>query len=98
MIIRPCNHVLTKCFVHRYSKGFTTVIPTLFNVCDYWFNKDHDRLRDIRPDTLSQILNLGSIRPGGRYLAVDDASGIVVAGILQRLGGMYAPNLMKCSR
>ncbi|KAI0785350.1 Gcd10p-domain-containing protein [Irpex lacteus] len=71
----------------KYSKGFTTVIPTLFNVCDYWFNKDHDRLRDIRPDTLSQILNLGSIRPGGRYLVVDDASGIVVAGVLQRLGG-----------
>ncbi|KAI0695606.1 Gcd10p-domain-containing protein [Cytidiella melzeri] len=71
----------------KYSKGFTTVIPTLFNVCDYWFNKDHDRLRDIRPDALAQILNLASIRPGGRYLAVDDASGIVVAGILQRLGG-----------
>ncbi|KAI0348257.1 Gcd10p-domain-containing protein [Trametopsis cervina] len=71
----------------KYSKGFTTVIPTLFNVCDYWFRKDHDRLRDIRPDSLSQILNLASIRPGGRYLAVDDASGIVVAGIVHRMGG-----------
>ena len=71
----------------RYSKGFTIVMPTLFNVCDYWFKKDQNRLRDIRPDTLSQILNLASIRPGGKYLAVDDASGIVVAGILQRLGG-----------
>lgn len=71
----------------KYSKGFATVIPTLFNVCEYWFNKDASRLRDIRPDTLSQILNLASIRPGGRYLCVDDASGIVVTGILQRLGG-----------
>lgn len=71
----------------RYSKGFTTVIPTLFNVCEYWFNKDANRLRDIRSDTLSQILNLASVRPGGRYLCVDDASGIVVTGILQRLGG-----------
>ena len=71
----------------RFSKGFTTIIPTLFNVCEYWFNKDPTRLRDIRPDTLSQLLNLASIRPGGRYLAVDDASGIVVTGILQRLGG-----------
>ncbi|KAJ3549898.1 hypothetical protein NM688_g5131 [Phlebia brevispora] len=71
----------------KYAKGFTTVLPTLFNVCEYWFKKDQTRLRDIRPDTLSQILNLASIRPGGRYLAVDDASGIVVAGILQRLGG-----------
>lgn len=44
-------------------------------------------MRDIRPDTLSQILNLASIRPGGRYLCVDDASGIVATGILLRLGG-----------
>ena len=71
----------------RYTKGCATIIPTLFNVCEYWFNKDQNRLRDVRPDTLSQMLNLASIRPGGRYLAVDDASGIVVAGILQRLGG-----------
>ncbi|KAF7792269.1 hypothetical protein EIP86_003305 [Pleurotus ostreatoroseus] len=71
----------------KYSKGFSTIIPTLFNVCEYWFNKDQNRLRDVRPDTLAQILNLASVHPGGRYLAVDDASGIVVAGILQRLGG-----------
>ncbi|THG97452.1 hypothetical protein EW026_g4559 [Hermanssonia centrifuga] len=71
----------------KYSKGFTTVIPTLFNVCEYWFNKDQNRLRDIRPDSLSQILNMAGVRQGGRYLVVDDASGIVVAGIIQRLGG-----------
>ncbi|GJE89581.1 Gcd10p-domain-containing protein [Phanerochaete sordida] len=73
--------------VAKYSKGFSTVIPALYNVCEYWFNKDATRLRDIRPDALSQILNLASIRPGGRYLCVDDASGIVVTGILQRLAG-----------
>ncbi|CCM04469.1 uncharacterized protein FIBRA_06649 [Fibroporia radiculosa] len=71
----------------KYSKYFTVVDPTVFNVCDYWFNKDQNRLRDIRPDALSQILNLANVRPGGRFLAVDDASGVIVAGILERLGG-----------
>ncbi|TFK77422.1 Gcd10p-domain-containing protein [Pluteus cervinus] len=71
----------------KYSKTFTTIEPTLFNVCEYWFAKDQTRIRDIRVDTLSQLLNLASIRPGGRYLAVDDASGLIVAGILDRLGG-----------
>ena len=80
--------------LYRYSKGFSTIIPTLFNVCEYWFNKDQNRLRDVRPDTLAQILNLASVRPGGRYLAVDDASGIVVAGILQRLGGMFNDHIV----
>ncbi|OBZ80015.1 tRNA (adenine(58)-N(1))-methyltransferase non-catalytic subunit TRM6 [Grifola frondosa] len=71
----------------KYSKSFTVIEPTLFNVCEYWFNKDQNRLRDIRPDALSQMLNLANIRPGGRYLAVDEASGVVVAGVLERLGG-----------
>ena len=35
------------------------------------------------------MLNLASIRPGGKYIAVDDASGVVVAGILERLGGEF---------
>ncbi|KAJ3837341.1 Gcd10p family-domain-containing protein [Lentinula raphanica] len=71
----------------KYSKSFTTIEPTIYNVCDYWFNKDQSRIRDIRPDTLSQILTMANIQPGGRYIAVDDASGLVVAAILERLGG-----------
>ncbi|KAF8640591.1 hypothetical protein AX17_000253 [Amanita inopinata Kibby_2008] len=71
----------------KYSKAFTTIEPTIHNVCSYWFGKDQNRIRDIRMDTLAQVLNLANIRPGGRYIAVDDASGLVVAGILERLGG-----------
>ncbi|OJT09001.1 tRNA (adenine(58)-N(1))-methyltransferase non-catalytic subunit TRM6 [Trametes pubescens] len=71
----------------KYSKHFTVIEPTLFNVCQYWFNKDQNRLRDIRPDSLAQIVNLANIRPGGRYIAVDDASGVVVSAILDRMGG-----------
>lgn len=71
----------------KYSKSFQTLEPTIFNVCDYWFTKDQNRVRDIRADTLAQMLNMAGIRPGGRYIAVDDASGLVVAGILDRLGG-----------
>ncbi|KAA1468108.1 Gcd10p-domain-containing protein [Dentipellis sp. KUC8613] len=71
----------------KYSKFFTPIEPTLFNVCEYWFNKDQNRIRDLRIDTLSQMMNLANIRPGGRYLAVDDASGLVVSAILERLGG-----------
>ncbi|KAI0368838.1 Gcd10p-domain-containing protein [Pilatotrama ljubarskyi] len=71
----------------KYSKSFSVIEPTMFNVCEYWFNKDQNRLRDIRPDSLAQMMNLANIRPGGRYIAVDDASGVVVSAILDRLGG-----------
>jgi len=43
----------------------------------------------MRVDTLSQMLNLGNVRPGGRYIAVDEASGVVVSALLERLGGQF---------
>lgn len=39
------------------------------------------------------MLNLANIRPGGRYLVVDDASGLVVSGVLHRMGGTRDPRL-----
>ncbi|KAI9445069.1 Gcd10p-domain-containing protein [Lactarius indigo] len=71
----------------KYSKSFTTVQPTLFNVCEYWFGKDQARILGLRVDTLSQMMNLGNARPGGRYIVVDDASGMLVCAVLERLGG-----------
>ena len=71
---------------HRYSKSFETIEPTIYNICEYWFKKDQNRIRDIRPDTLSQMLNLANVRPGGRYIVVDDASGLLVSSVLDRIG------------
>lgn len=41
----------------------------------------------MRIDTLSQMMSLGNVRPGGRYIVVDEASGMVVSALLERLGG-----------
>ncbi|KAF8846096.1 Gcd10p-domain-containing protein [Paxillus ammoniavirescens] len=70
----------------KYSKSFETIEPTIYNICDYWFKKDQNRIRDIRPDSLSQMLNLANVRPGGRYIVVDDASGLLVSAVLDRIG------------
>ncbi|KAF9225523.1 Gcd10p-domain-containing protein [Gyrodon lividus] len=70
----------------KYSKSFETIEPTIYNICDYWFKKDQNRIRDIRPDSLSQMLNLANVRPGGRYIVVDDASGLLVSAALDRVG------------
>lgn len=71
----------------KYSKTFTVLEPSIFNVCEYWYKKDQSRVRDLRIDTLSQMLNMANVKPAGRYIAVDDASGLLVSGILDRLGG-----------
>lgn len=58
----------------------------MYNICEYWFRKDQNRIRDIRPDSLSQMLSLANVRPGGRYIVVDDASGLLVSSVLDRIG------------
>jgi tRNA (adenine-N(1)-)-methyltransferase non-catalytic subunit len=52
--------------------------------------KDQTRILGMRIDTLSQMMSLGNVRPGGRYIVVDEASGVVVSALLERLGGQFS--------
>ena len=74
---------------YRFLKFITPIAPTTFNVCEYHFNKNPSRIRDLRVDTLSQMLTLGNIQQGGRYLVVEETSGLLTAAILERLGGVW---------
>ena len=42
-------------------------------------------------------MNLGNARPGGRYIAVDEASGMVVSALLERLGGQFPIHVLLTS-
>ncbi|KAF9245843.1 Gcd10p-domain-containing protein [Melanogaster broomeanus] len=55
----------------KYSKSFETIEPTIYNICDYWFQKDQNRIRDIRPDSLSPAAQLGQCE--GRIISINDA-------------------------
>lgn len=59
----------------------------MFNVCDYWFTKDPHRVRFMRPDALAQMVTLANVHPGRRFLVVDDTGGLILAAVLDRLGG-----------
>ncbi|QRV94729.1 tRNA (adenine(58)-N(1))-methyltransferase non-catalytic subunit TRM6 [Ceratobasidium sp. AG-Ba] len=71
----------------KFSRGFTVVEPTLFNICEYYFLRDPSKIRDLRPHSLGQLLNTANVQPGARMLVCDNVSGILVAGVLERLGG-----------
>ena len=89
MSLKKNPFILLKLTIPQILETFSTIEPTLFNVCEFWFNKDQSRLQDLRIDSLSQILNLANIRPGGGYLAVDDVSGMLVAGMLDRFAILF---------
>ncbi|KZV90693.1 Gcd10p-domain-containing protein [Exidia glandulosa HHB12029] len=71
----------------KFLKAVTVLEPTLFTVAEHLFNKDHTKMRDLRSDALAHMLTLSNVAPGKRVLVVDDVSGLLVAGILERLGG-----------
>ena len=47
----------------------------------------------LREDTFAQLLSFANVRAGGRYLVVDDCAGLVVGGVLERMGGQYTGSL-----
>lgn len=71
----------------RYLQVFTPIEPTVHNICEYNFEKQADKIRQLRPDTLSQIMTMANVRPGGKLLVVDDVHGMVVAAAVERMGG-----------
>lgn len=71
----------------KFLKYFTPLAPTIHNVCQYFFKHDPKKIRDLRPDTLAQILALGNVRPGSRVVVVDETSGLLVGALAERMGG-----------
>ncbi|RIA81285.1 Gcd10p-domain-containing protein [Glomus cerebriforme] len=71
----------------KFSRVFTPVKPTLYSVWEYFFSKNPGKIRDMRIDTLSQILSLANVRAYTKMLVVDDTQGLVVTGVMERLGG-----------
>lgn len=71
----------------KYLQIFTPIEPTVHNIAEYNFEKQAPKVRDLRPDTLSQMMTYANVRPGGKLLVVEDIHGMVVAGAVERMGG-----------
>ncbi|RGB33366.1 Gcd10p family-domain-containing protein [Rhizophagus diaphanus] len=71
----------------KFSRVFTPIKPTLYSVWEYFFSKNPGKIRDMRIDTLSQILSLANVRAYTKMLVVDDTQGLVITGVMERLGG-----------
>lgn len=71
----------------KYLKYFTLLPPTMYNICKYQYENEPKKIRDLRPDSLAQLITLANIRPGSRVLVIDDAGGLVVGSLAERMAG-----------
>ncbi|TPX48873.1 hypothetical protein SeMB42_g02812 [Synchytrium endobioticum] len=71
----------------KFTKAFIPTLPTARSLCDFFFEEDREKIRQIRVDTLSMVLNAANIHAGMRVIVADDAHGMLVAAVMERLGG-----------
>nr|KAJ3421967.1 tRNA (adenine(58)-N(1))-methyltransferase non-catalytic subunit trm6 [Polyrhizophydium stewartii] len=69
----------------KFAKIFTPIKPTTRLFCDFYLAKKPEKTREMRIDTLSQIMTFANVRAGSRFLVVDDASGLIVGAMLERM-------------
>ncbi|RXK41998.1 hypothetical protein M231_00719 [Tremella mesenterica] len=71
----------------KYLQTVIPIAPTIQNMLQHYATRAPQSILYLRDDTMSQMLVLANIRPGGKYLVVDDTGGLVTAAVIDRMGG-----------
>lgn len=71
----------------KFLQQFTPQAITSSELLDIYTDKDAARIQNMTVETLGYLLSIANARPGGKYLVVDDISGVIVAALLERMGG-----------
>ncbi|GAA5858279.1 hypothetical protein JCM1840_001127 [Sporobolomyces johnsonii] len=71
----------------KYLQLFTPLPPTIHQLAQYNFDKVPSKTRDLRPDTLANLLAMANVRPGSRLLVVENLGGMIAGACVERMGG-----------
>lgn len=70
----------------KYSQTVHPLAPSTRNVVNHYAERNPQAIQFMREDTLSQLLVAANVRPGGRYMVVDDTGGLITAAVAERMG------------
>ena len=71
----------------KYIKKFFVYSPTVRMLCGYFMEHAPKKINSIRFDTLGLMLHMGDIQPGSIVTVNENASGLVLAAVAERMGG-----------
>lgn len=71
----------------KHVQQVTLLRPTLMDLCETYMKQSRGKVCGLRFDYLSSLLCQADVRPGGRYLVLDNACGLVAASMAQRMAG-----------
>lgn len=71
----------------KFLKRFQVDYLGSSELLQYYVEKDIQKAFDMSEESLGLLLSHANVRPGGRYLVVDDTGGIIVYAMLERMQG-----------
>lgn len=71
----------------KFLRRFQVEYVGLSQLLQYYIEKDIQKVLDMSEETLGLLLSHANVRPGGKYLVVDDTAGVVVYAMLERMQG-----------
>lgn len=70
----------------KFLQQFTPEAIGPIELVEYYVEKDASKVLNMSPETLSLLLNMANISPGGHYLILDETPGVIVGAVLSRMG------------
>ncbi|CCH40754.1 tRNA (adenine-N(1)-)-methyltransferase non-catalytic subunit [Wickerhamomyces ciferrii] len=71
----------------KFLRRFTVEYLGSSQLLQYYLEKEASKVLDMSEETLGLLLSLGNIQSGGRYLVIDETSGVLIAALLERMRG-----------
>lgn len=71
----------------KFLRRFTVDYLSSSALLQYYIEKDLPRVLDMSEETLGLLLNYANVRPGGKYLLIDETGGVVLYAMMERMKG-----------
>ncbi|KAF0974766.1 hypothetical protein FDP41_006240 [Naegleria fowleri] len=70
----------------KYLTYFKVIDPSAYDICDFYFIKNPEKISHMRVDGLAQLLTLGSVFPNRKVMVMETCMGLVTAAVFERIG------------
>lgn len=71
----------------KFMRRFQIEYLGASQLLQYYIDKDLQKVLDMSQETLGMLLSLANVRPGGKYLLLDETGGVLVYAMLERMQG-----------
>ncbi|ODV59433.1 tRNA 1-methyladenosine methyltransferase subunit GCD10 [Ascoidea rubescens DSM 1968] len=69
----------------KFLKVFTIEYLSASNLLRFYTSKDFGKIHELSEESLGLMISLADVRPGGRYLVVDECLGLIVYTMMERM-------------